>query len=108
MLKEASLRMAGKSTDSWSPGYVVVSSCVSKQWQAWGPSPGMDLKLNQLLVGNSHEFCATIVPVHLAGRTDCKSNVVWLGWSLGFSSGSLPIEPKRLEHKSEGSMQAPT
>ena len=32
-----------------------------------------------------HKFCATIALAYLAGRTDCRSEILWLGRSLCFS-----------------------
>ena len=37
---------------------------------------------NQTLIGYSHNFCATIALAYYAGRTDCRSKVLWLGWCL--------------------------
>jgi hypothetical protein len=36
--------------------------------------------LIQTLVANSHKFCTAIAPAHPAGRTDCRSTVLWLVW----------------------------
>ena len=41
-------------------------------------SCGVGLKSNQTLIGCSHKLCATIALVYFAGRTDCRSKVLWL------------------------------
>jgi hypothetical protein len=54
-----------------------------------GSCCGLGLKSHQTLAGYSHKFCATIALVCFAGRTDCKSEVLWLGWCPCFFFGSL-------------------
>ena len=67
-----------------------VSDCwLSRQCRAWTPSGGMDLKLKQSLVSHFHQFCLTIAAAHLAGRTDGRLKVSWLGWWPCLSFHSL-------------------
>ena len=63
---------------SWSP----------KQCWVWVPHHGVCPKQNQILAGNSHKFCATIVLAYLAGRTPLQIKRFLLGWCLCFTSGS--------------------
>ena len=55
----------------------------------WAPSHGRDLRLDQSLVGHSHNLCATLTPAHLTGRTDCRSKIMCLGWCPNSCTGSL-------------------
>ena len=48
---------------------------------------GTGLKLKQILDNYHHKFCAIIDLASLAGRTDCKLRVLWMGWYPGFSFG---------------------
>lgn len=50
-------------------GCLVLGSWPSNQWWVWVPSHSVSLKSNQILIGNSHKSCATIVLAHLAGRS---------------------------------------
>jgi len=47
------------------------SSWPSRRYQAWAPSPGVCLKLDQSLVVHSHNLWASSAPEHLADRTVC-------------------------------------
>lgn len=58
---------------------------LSKQCQVWVPSSGVDLKSNQILGGYSHKVYASIALAYFAGRTGCRSKVLWLGWCTNFS-----------------------
>ena len=49
----------------------------------------MALKMDQSLVGHSLNFCTTFTPAHLVGRTNCRLEVLWLGWCPSPSTGSL-------------------
>jgi hypothetical protein len=71
------------------PGYVVSRFWPPKQSPAWIPHPGVALKLNWTLVGHSHKFFVNIVLAYIADKLDCRSKVLWLGWCLHFSFGTL-------------------
>jgi hypothetical protein len=43
----------------------------------------------QSLVGHSQKFCTTITSALCAGRTDCRSMVLWLSWCPRPTTGSL-------------------
>lgn len=40
-------------------------------------------------LGHSHNSCATFPPARLVDRTNCRSQVLWLGWCLHLSTESL-------------------
>ena len=65
--------------------WAIQCSWSSRKYRTWTHSCSMGLKLNQTLVVHSNKFCATIVPAHLVGRTDCRWRVLCLGWYPGFS-----------------------
>ena len=48
--------------------------------RGWPPSHGMNLKLDQLLVGLSNYFYATLTTEHHVGRTNFSTKVLCLGW----------------------------
>lgn len=48
--------------------------------RGWPPSHGMNLKLDQLLVGLSNNFYAMLTPEHHVGRTNRSPKVLCLGW----------------------------
>jgi hypothetical protein len=52
----------------------------------WVTSDGAGCGSNQTLVGYSHKLCATI---NYAGRTECRSKVLWVGWYPCFFFDSL-------------------
>lgn len=64
---------------SWSP----------KQFLVWVPSPGMDLKSNQIMVGYCHKLYAIIALAYLAGMVPFRSMGLWLSWCLPFFFGSM-------------------
>lgn len=68
---------------------------------------GAGLKLNQILVGDSHKLCATFVLAYLAGRTDYSSEVLWPAWRLHFSFDNVQSVFLYQEHRGNGSMFAP-
>jgi len=103
LLTETSLIMTGQGTQIVSRAKYhqesslpfQVSGLASHSWlsrQCWvcDPSPGMDLKLDQSLVGHSHKLCTAPPLQHiLTGRTDCRPKVLWLGWSPSLTPGNL-------------------
>lgn len=50
--------------------YQVSSSWPFKQYRAWDPSPGMNPKVNHVLVNYCDKFCTIIALAHLQNRTD--------------------------------------
>lgn len=56
-----------------------------KQYQAWVSS----LTSNETLIGCSHRVCAAVALVYFAGRTGCKSKVLWMFLCMCFSFASL-------------------
>lgn len=52
----------------------------------------MSLTLDQTFVGFFHEFSAIFTPAQLAGRTNCKLKVLWLGWChIAITGSRWPI-----------------
>ena len=47
------------------------------------------LKISRLFVGHSLNFCSIFISAHLMGRTNCGSNVLWVGWCLHAFIGSF-------------------
>ena len=67
-------------------GYPSSGSWLSRQCQVWGPSYFMVVYLDQPLFGHFHKFCSTITPVHLTGRRDCSSKVLWFDWCPSYTN----------------------
>lgn len=61
-----------------SQGYLVSACWLPKLCPLWVSSCGIDLKSNEILVGYSHTFCATIVFIYFGSSSDCKSKVLRL------------------------------
>ena len=55
----------------------------------WIPSHSVALRLEQSLVVPSFKFFFVFYPVHLVGRTNCESKVLWLGMCLNPFIGDL-------------------
>ena len=70
-------------------GLWAIQRLSSKQYQGWGPSRGMGLRLDQSLIGLFPNFCANFITACLVGSTNCRLKVMWLGWCLKPSNGSL-------------------
>jgi hypothetical protein len=92
--------------------YLVSVSWPSRQYWTRDLSSGMGLNLNQTLAGHSCKFCAIIASIHFCGQD--RLFVVNKGLGAGLVYPILfqdPIEyllePKGLEHRGEGYMQAP-
>lgn len=69
----------------------------SRQCQAWASFCGMGLKLDQWLIGHSHNFYIFIVPTHLPGMICSRSKFLWLDWCPSTTTEScLVIENDRL------------
>lgn len=66
-----------------------MESWSSRQYQGWATSPVMGFKLNELLVGKSHNLGAAFTPAHLVGWTKCSSKVLWLGCCPNHSTERL-------------------
>ena len=50
-------------------------------------SHGIGLKLEMSLIGDFLKFYTTFTPEHTAGRADCRSKILWLGWYPNPSTG---------------------
>ena len=50
--------------------------------------PLLDETSQEILVGHSCNLCSIFIPVHLIGKTNFGSKVVWVGWCLRSSTGS--------------------
>ena len=60
------------------------------QWcQAWAPSHGMGLKLEQSWADRSLKFCSIFTPAYFVDRIDYRSKILWLGWCPNPSIVSL-------------------
>jgi hypothetical protein len=52
-------------------------------------SHGIGLKLEMSLIGDFLKFYTTFTPEHTAGRADCRSKILWLGWGPNPFTGTF-------------------